>query len=98
MWRRPDDRLDLLGADDYTILYGEDYRNTKMILLQSGRDSISQSNSGRTDGIACYPKPHETPAKSAQKEELVTEYGYTVLYEELAEGGYQVFVPSRRAG
>jgi predicted RNase H-like HicB family nuclease len=25
---------------------------------------------------------------------LVTEYGYTVIYEALAEGGYQVIVPA----
>lgn len=34
------------------------------------------------------------PSKPAPKGEIVTEYGYTVLYEELAEGGYQVFVPA----
>ncbi len=36
-------------------------------------------------------KPH---SKSAHKEELTAEYGYTVIYEQLSEGGYQVFVPA----
>ena len=31
---------------------------------------------------------------SQPKEELVTEYGYTVIYERLSEGGYQVIVPA----
>jgi len=28
------------------------------------------------------------------KEDLVTEHGYTVIYEPLAEGGHQVIVPA----
>ena len=31
---------------------------------------------------------------SSPEEERATEYGYTVIYEKLAEGGYQVFVPA----
>jgi predicted RNase H-like HicB family nuclease len=30
------------------------------------------------------------------KEDIVTEYGYTVIYEALSEGGYQVIVPALR--
>ncbi len=33
-------------------------------------------------------------SKSVHKEEQVAEYGYTVLFERLAQGGYQVFVPA----
>ena len=33
-----------------------------------------------------------TPSRS--EEEHAAEYGYTVIYEKLAEGGYQVFVPA----
>jgi len=28
------------------------------------------------------------------QESIVTEYSYTVIYEKLSEGGYQVFVPA----
>ena len=31
---------------------------------------------------------------SPPEEERATEYGYTVIYEKLVEGGYQVFVPA----
>jgi len=34
--------------------------------------------------------PHRTTIKKA----AVSEYGYRVLYEQLAEGGYQVLVPA----
>jgi len=31
---------------------------------------------------------------TVSEEDLVTEYGYTVIYEALSEGGYQVIVPA----
>ena len=36
----------------------------------------------------------KSPSESPRKEDLTAEYGYTVIYEQLSEGGYQVFVPA----
>ena len=36
--------------------------------------------------------PKRRPLSS--KQDPVSEYGYTVIYEKLAEGGYQVIVPA----
>ena len=36
----------------------------------------------------------KSPGKSPHNEDLAGEYGYTVIYAQLSEGGYQVFVPA----
>lgn len=59
--------------------------------------NIPQSEVAATDNPSGHPARQDDNPRfhktQLARRETVAEYGYTVIYDQLAEGGYQVLVP-----